>query len=194
MNKNHFQRIGTFALAMLLSISLQSLQCRGQEKMTIQTQVVRPSAPPDTLQKPSTAPSEKPAVPQKEEIWCCIQEKMPRFPGGDKALEKFIKENLHCPEEVLKAGVHGRVVASFCVEKDGSISEPKIVGNILKDKSDSLCTDSVLIKLCEQEALRVVKMMPRWEPGEQNGIPVRVKYNVPFTFNKNATKPKELTK
>ena len=115
-------------------------------------------------------------------------EEMPQFPGGAQALMKFIENNLHCPKKMLRIGANGRVIVSFVVEKDGSITEPKVVKTTLKYKSGKPYENTRIIKQCEEEALRIVKMMPRWIPGRQNGVRVRVKYNVPFKFNR--PKPK----
>ena len=115
-------------------------------------------------------------------------EEMPKFPGGDKALMEFIENNLHCPKKMLRIGTNGRVIVSFVVEKDGSITEPKVVKTALKYKSGKPYENTRIIKQCEEEALRIVKMMPRWIPGKQCGVPVRVKYAVPFRFNQ--PKPK----
>lgn len=115
-------------------------------------------------------------------------EEMPKFPGGDQALMEFIENNLHCPKKMLRIGANGRVIVSFVVEKDGSITEPKVVKTTLKKKSGKPYENTRIIKQCEEEALRIVKMMPRWIPGKQNGVPVRVKYNVPVKFNQ--PKPK----
>ena len=117
-----------------------------------------------------------------------VVEQMPSFPGGDKALFEFLKENVRCPKKVIRKGISGRVIVSFFVEKDGSITELKIVKNSLKDKSGNPCTNSSINKRCEKEALRVLKLMPKWIPGTQNGEPVRVKYCVPVVFNR--PKPK----
>lgn len=121
-------------------------------------------------------------INQKGEIYE-VEAHMPYFPGGEKAMMAFIEKNIHRPEKMLQDSVHGRVVVQFIIEKDGSIGEYGIVNNLLKDKSGNPCTDSTVKKLCEQEALRVFKMMPRWEPGRNvKGEPVRIRYNIPFTF------------
>lgn len=121
-------------------------------------------------------------IDQKGEIFE-VTAQMPYYPGGDKAMMAFIEKNIHRPEKMLQTGTHGKVVVQFIIEKDGSIGEYGIVNNLLKDKSGNPCTDSAIKKLCEQEALRIVKMMPRWEPGKnEKGEPVRIRYNIPFTF------------
>ena len=95
-------------------------------------------------------------------------EQPPVFPGGDVALMQYIRDNLKYPEECAKEGVQGRVVLSFVVEKDGSIStiEP------MRSPDPHLT----------EEAIRVIKSMPKWEPGKQRGHLVRVQYVLPVTF------------
>lgn len=119
-------------------------------------------------------------------------EQMPQFPGGDKALKKFLEENTHCPQEMIRDSVSGRFIVSFLVEKDGSTTDFKIVKSLLKDKDGHpIAYDSKVIEQCEQEALRVLKLMPRWAPGTQMGVPVRVKYHVPVVFNQPKPKPRQ---
>ena len=98
-----------------------------------------------------------------------VVEEMPQYPGGPQALFKFLGENVHYPAEAEKAGIQGRVIATFVVEKDGSISQPTIVKSV----------DPLL----DAEAIRVISAMPNWKPGKQNGKVVRVKYTVPLSFN-----------
>ena len=98
-----------------------------------------------------------------------VVEQMPQFPGGASELMRYLSMNIKYPEEAHQAGVMGRVIVTFVVEKDGSISEPTVIRSI----HSSL----------DAEALRVVSAMPKWEPGMQNGEPVRVKYTVPITFS-----------
>ena len=98
-----------------------------------------------------------------------VVEEMPQYPGGPQALFKFLGENVQYPAEAEKAGIQGRVIATFVVEKDGSISQPTIVKSV----------DPLL----DVEAIRVISAMPNWIPGKQNGKVVRVKYTVPLSFN-----------
>ena len=97
-----------------------------------------------------------------------VVEEMPQFPGGPSKLFEFLASNVNYPTEAEKAKIQGRVIVSFVVEKDGSISEAKVVKSI--DPS------------LDAEALRVINAMPNWIPGKQKGEPVRVKYVVPMTF------------
>ena len=97
-----------------------------------------------------------------------VVEQMPSFPGGDAALMKFLSEHIKYPVVAEENGIQGRVIATFVVERDGSISDVKVI----KSVDPSL----------DKEAIRVLKSMPKWIPGKQNGSAVRVKYTVPVTF------------
>ena len=97
-----------------------------------------------------------------------VVEQQPAFPGGQGALLSWLSSNIHYPAVAEENGIQGRVVVSFVVEKDGSISNVQVVRGV--DPS------------LDKEAARVVKSMPKWTPGKQNGQAVRVKYNVPVTF------------
>ena len=97
-----------------------------------------------------------------------VVEQMPSFPGGNAALMKYLSENVKYPVVAQENGVQGRVVVSFVVEKDGHITDVKVVRSV--DPS------------LDKEAARVVRSMPSWIPGKQNGSAVRVKYNVPVSF------------
>lgn len=97
-----------------------------------------------------------------------IVEQQPLFPGGPAALNKYLSENTKYPDVAQENGVQGRVTVQFVVEKDGSISDV----HVLRGVDPSL----------DKEAVRVVKSMPRWTPGKQNGITVRVNYRVPVLF------------
>ena len=97
-----------------------------------------------------------------------VVEEMPQFPGGNDALMKYLASNVRYPEVAEKAGIQGRVIVTFVVGSDGSISD----ATILKSVDPSL----------DQEALRLVNGMPNWTPGKQDGKPVRVKYTIPISF------------
>lgn len=97
-----------------------------------------------------------------------VVEEEPEFPGGTEALMDFIKKNLRYPEFLAESCIQGRVTLSFVVEKDGSITD------IQEMRSPS--------EYLTEEAIRVVKLMPKWKPGKQRGQAVRVKYMLPITF------------
>ena len=102
----------------------------------------------------------------------------PQFPGGMAGMMQYLSSNIRYPEDAREAGTQGRVIVSFIIEKDGSISNAKVA----KSTYSSL----------DEEALRVVSAMPNWTPGKQYGQPVRVKYSVPVSFrlsSKETPKP-----
>ena len=97
-----------------------------------------------------------------------VVEQMPEFPGGQAALLKWISDNIKYPAIAEENGIQGRVVCTFVVERDGSVTDVQVARSI--DPS------------LDKEAVRVLKKMPKWIPGKQNGSAVRVKYTVPVTF------------
>ena len=110
---------------------------------------------------------ESEGTPDSNKAYDAVDE-MPQFPGGPSALFEFLSKNIQYPKEAEDANLQGRVIVSFVVEKDGSVSNAKVVRPI----------DPLL----DAEALRVVNSMPKWIPGKQNGEAFRVKYTIPVTF------------
>ena len=100
-----------------------------------------------------------------------VVEVMPQFPGGQIAMLKYIMENIKYPKQIMEEGIQGRVTVSFIVEKDGRVSNVRLLRSV----------QSAL----DKEAIRVVKSMPKWTPGKQNGKPVRVRFNLPVMFKLN---------
>ena len=98
-----------------------------------------------------------------------VVEEMPEFKGGNKAMMEFLMMNMKYPQTAVKAKQQGRAVVGFVVRKDGTVSDVHI-------------TKSAGYAVLDEEAMRVVKSMPAWEPGKQKGKPVNVKYFVPITF------------
>jgi tonB family C-terminal domain len=92
----------------------------------------------------------------------------PGFPGGMSAMMKYLAENIRYPEAAVKAGKQGRVMVSFVVEADGSISHAKVARGISAELN--------------KEALRVVRAMPKWEPGRHQGKVVRTRYVLPVVY------------
>ncbi len=97
-----------------------------------------------------------------------VVEEMPQFPGGQAALLEYLAKNIQIPVDAEENGVQGRVICTFVVERDGSLGDIRVV----KSVEPSL----------DQEAVRVIKSMPKWTPGKENGHNVRVKYTVPIQF------------
>lgn len=115
-------------------------------------------------------------VEDSEKVYDVVEE-MPAFPGPPYALYEFLTRSIQYPEEARDKNIQGRVIVTFVVEKDGSISDARVVKSV----------DPLL----DTEALRVVNSMHSWTPGKQNGEPVRVKYTVPVSFKLDATTPAE---
>ncbi|HXH19815.1 MAG TPA: TonB family protein [Chitinophagales bacterium] len=93
---------------------------------------------------------------------------MPEFPGGNHAFKKFMERTLVYPPVAKRLGIEGTVYVSFVVERDGSITDVKVIWSVHN--------------LLDNEAMRVMKLMPNWKPGMQNGKPVRVRYKLPINF------------
>ena len=97
-----------------------------------------------------------------------VVEEMPQFPGGAPKLMEYLSQNIRYPKEAMEANKQGRVIVTFVIGKDGSISDARVAKSV----------DEAL----DAEALRVISSMPNWTPGKQNGKAVNVKYTVPITF------------
>ncbi len=94
----------------------------------------------------------------------------PEFPGGEEAMRKFIEDNLQYPRLAAENGISGKVYVTFVIDTDGTVLKPRL----LRDIGGG----------CGTEAIRIIKLMPKWKPGKQNGKPVRVQYNLPVVFDK----------
>lgn len=113
-----------------------------------------------------------PIVVQEEEIEedviFTVVEDQPAFPGGEEARIRYLQENLRYPQMAREAGIQGTVFVTFVVERDGSVTDVRVLRGIGGG--------------CDEEAVRVVRNMPRWQPGRQRGQPVRVQFNMPIRF------------
>lgn len=107
-------------------------------------------------------------VVEESETAFTLVEEMPSFPGGETARNKFLAENVVYPQLATESGIEGTVYVSFIVDTKGNITEVKVLRGIGGG--------------CDEEALRVIKLMPRWKPGRQNGKFVRVLFNMPIYF------------
>ena len=126
----------------------------------------------------NSKPVEKKKAPKKEskkKVYDIV-EQMPSFPGGQEALFEYLGSNVKYPAEATATNKSGRVIVSFVVDKEGNIKEP----TILRSVCDPL----------DKEALRVIKEMPKWTPGRQNGEAVDVKYVIPISFYIGTITPK----
>ena len=104
---------------------------------------------------------------QEQEIFQIVEE-MPSYPGGEQKLMEYVAKNIKYPQIARETGIQGRVFVGFVVEPDGSVSNVKVLRGIGGG--------------CDEEAMRVVKSMPKWKPGKQRGKAVRVSYQIPVNF------------
>jgi len=113
-----------------------------------------------------------PIVEEEEEVQemeiFTVVESMPTYPGGVAARMKFLQENIKYPQMARESGIQGTVYVTFVVEPDGSVSDVRVLRGIGGG--------------CDEEAVRVIKAMPKWIPGKQRGKPVRVQFNMPIKF------------
>ena len=107
------------------------------------------------------------AAPEPEKVFTVV-EQQPEFPGGTAEMYKYLGKNIKYPSAASRANVSGRVFMSFVVNTDGSIQDVQVLKGLGFG--------------CDEEAIRVVKAMPKWKPGKQSGRAVRVKYNLPINF------------
>lgn len=107
------------------------------------------------------------ADPDSSKIFGAAEE-MPSFPGGEKALMQYIKDNTYYPEEMCEGAAQGRVMVGFVINEDGSISDVKVLRSLTPE--------------CDEVAVKIVNGMPKWNPGKQNGKAVKTKYTVPVSF------------
>ena len=114
----------------------------------------------------------KPVVDKPEEVFTSV-EQMPQFPGGDEALMKFLSSHINYPPMAAENNVQGKVILQFVVGKDGRVGEVKIARSVDKD--------------LDKEAMRVVKSLPKFIPGRQNGQAVPVWYTLPVSFKLQGT-------
>ena len=110
---------------------------------------------------------EEESAAEEVEIFMVV-EQMPEFPGGEDSLNIFLVQNITYPQSARDNNIQGRVFVTFCIEKDGTVSDARILRGIGGG--------------CDEEALRVINLMPGWIPGRQRGQPVRVQYNMPIKF------------
>ena len=109
-----------------------------------------------------------------------IVDEMPKFPGGEEGIIKFVATNVNYPEQAKDKSIEGRCFVGFIVEPDGSVSNVEIVRGVASAYEEE--KPKALAQQCDEEAMRVVKSMPKWKPGMNEGKPVRVHYVLPISF------------
>ena len=144
--------------AALASVSLLLAGCNANPQ---QTETAAPDASDTATETAAPAPTPTDSVYEVAEV-------MPEFPGGTQALFKFISENLEYPQHAIDGQIEGRVTVQFVVDKTGKVGNIQVVRSI--------------DKLLDQAAIDVVRALPAWKPGMQNGQPVNVRYTLPVSF------------
>lgn len=124
-------------------------------------------------------PQDPVSKPTEKKVFTKV-ENPPQYPGGDDARIKFIMANIKYPEEARKLGIQGTVPVTFVVQANGTITDVKVIRNVGGG--------------CDEEAVRIVKMMPNWIPGMDKGKNVAVQFNLPFKFALDNDKKKEQKK
>ncbi|MFT3993170.1 MAG: TonB family protein [Dysgonomonas sp.] len=149
--------------------TLTSMEDLTKSKITIgKHQILDGSLDKEAVRLDDIREFEKVVEPVKEKGPVTIAEVMPQFPGGEKEMYSYINNNLRYPTVAQENGTQGKVTIRFVVGKSGEILDAQIL------KGFDIA--------CDKEALRVVKSMPRWIPGKQNGVPVQVYFTLPITF------------
>ena len=166
MNKKRTNRTGylkyaLFAFPAFALLMLGNMSCTSEKKQADESVKEQPVSVPDSVDQPV-------AVPLVEDTIYNVVEEMPQFPGGVSKLMEFITKNLQYPESAQEQGIQGRVIAQYVVEKDGSVSNIRVIRGVSEE--------------LDAEAVRVLKLMPKWTPGKQNGKPVRCRYTIPVQF------------
>ena len=160
--------VPVIALALLAFANPKSVAAvvtaNGQQDRAVQSTMQSPVA----VERNAEAQVTDESNPQSETIYKSV-EQMPMFPGGEIELIKYLSQNIQYPPEAAKNNVQGRVILQFVVDKTGQVGEVKI----LRSVSEEL----------DAEAVRVVKTLPKFEPGRQDGKPVSVWYTLPVSFN-----------
>jgi TonB family protein len=163
--KIKFQSFSLYLFLLLSAIGFTS--CRHRHKDIDHPIVNEMPLPNSDNDYYSPVTPEKEVISKNEHIFTVI-EQMPQFPGGEKELLNFISTNLVYPGRALRDGIQGKVICRFVVTKTGRVESPEVVRS--------------LDPACDKEAIKVVKSLPRFIPGRQNGVNVSVWYTVPITF------------
>jgi TonB family protein len=170
-----------FILAVMLSVSSFGKAGAPQDAKSQATAQAKPALPSDVPPPPPPppppgSPQDKSGETSSKKVYQKV-EVMPEYPGGQDAMFKFILQNLKYPKDAIDKNVQGQVIISFVIHEDGSIGSAKVVKGIGSG--------------CDEEALRVVKLMPKWSPGKEGGKAVAVGFMLPLSFKLDADKDKK---
>lgn len=140
-----------------------------EEPPPTQEQLTETVAATETQEGEKVDEAPPPVVESDEPVLFAAVEEKPTFPGGDAAFYKYLEKNVAYPEMEKEQGIKGKVWIDFLIDKNGAVTDVKVARGV----SPGL----------DKEALRVIKAMPAWSPGKQNGRPVKVKYTLPINFS-----------
>jgi len=168
--KNSKIKLVLGAILLPIAFGITILACSSPQKDEALTEEMTNTEQTKTEQSENAEMNQEKEVATSDQVYKVV-ETMPEFPGGTSELYKYLGENIKYPESAKKEGIQGRVFISFVVNKDGSISDVKK----LRGVSEEL----------DKEAMRVIKNMPKWKPGEQRGEKVKVEYALPINFKLN---------
>jgi protein TonB len=149
-------------------VVVDTIKVEEQSQLMISDEQVETAVNKEATEIVAETVKEEVAPEEKEEEVFMVVEEMPEFPGGNAALMKYLANAVKYPVIAQENGIQGKVYVNFVVNKDGSVSGAKIARGV--DPS------------LDAEALRVVSTLPKWKPGKQRGVPVRVSYTVPINF------------
>lgn len=148
-------------------VVVDSVKVEDQSKLMISDEQVSTTENKAVVEVVEQKVQEEVQEKEEQQVFVVVEE-MPEFPGGEIALRNYIAKAIVYPPVAQENGIQGKVFVTFVVNKDGSVSNAKIARGV----------DASL----DQEALRVVSTLPKWKPGKQRGVPVRVSYTVPISF------------
>lgn len=139
----------------------------GQSTLQVPTNTAAPDNNNKSTGDEPAAVDNTPVEPAPSPVFTVV-ESMPEFPGGQAALMKYLSSNIRYPQDAREMGIEGKVYLSFVVDKEGYVKNVEIRRGVYTSM--------------DMEAVRVVKAMPRWKPGTQDGKPVNVLFNLPINF------------
>jgi protein TonB len=148
-------------------VVVDSVKVEDQKNLLISDEQVSSTVNKEVVEVVEQKQEEVQTEKEEQQVFVVVEE-MPEFPGGETALRAFIGKAIVYPTVAQENGIQGKVFVTFVVNKDGSVSNAKIARGV----------DASL----DAEALRVVSTLPKWKPGKQRGVPVRVSYTVPISF------------
>ena len=150
----------------MVNISIVENDAEVEENVEINVEATQETVIEEYIPYTPVIEEEEDVVDEKQIF--VVVESMPTYPGGQAELMRYLHSQIKYPALAKESGISGRVFVSFVIERDGSVTDITILRGIGGG--------------CDEEAIRVVKSMPKWNPGTQRGQPVRVRFNLPIKF------------